>query len=197
MQLHLNDLLSTDLSELKDYIVDSDDGKLFDRPCGDQHYRLLAYISTILPDGSRILELGTRWGVSSVALSKNINVNVTTCDIEDQSMYVKRENVKFIQADGFDLLEEYKDVDLIFMDVDPHDGIQEKKMIKKLSELDFKGILILDDIHLNKEMESLWNSIPFDKFDITQFGHYSGTGIVFFGDHEFSIIQTLRKKANT
>lgn len=193
MQIHLNDLLNTDLSELKEFIVDSDDGRLFDRPCGDQHYRLLAYISTILPNGSKILEIGTRWGVSSVALSKNQNVHVTTCDIEDQASFVKRENVKFIQADGFDLLEEYKDVDLIFMDVDPHDGIQEKKMLKKLSDIDFKGILILDDIHLNKEMENFWNSIPFDKFDITQFGHYSGTGIVFFGNQSFTILQTLRK----
>lgn len=193
MQIHLNDLLNTDLSELKEFIVDSDDGRLFDRPCGDQHYRLLAYISTILPNGSKILEIGTRWGVSSVALSKNQSVHVTTCDIEDQASFVKRENVKFIQADGFDLLEEYKDVDLIFMDVDPHDGIQEKKMLKKLSDIDFKGILILDDIHLNKEMENFWNSIPFDKFDITQFGHYSGTGIVFFGNQSFTILQTLRK----
>lgn len=194
MQLHLNDLLNIELSELKEYIVDSDDGKLFDRPCGDQHYRLLAYISIILPDDSKILELGTRWGVSSVALSKNNNVSVVTCDIEDRSFYVKRENVKFIQADGFDLLEEYKDVDLIFMDVDPHDGVQEKKMIKKLVDLNYKGILILDDIHLNKEMEDLWNSIHVDKYDLTQFGHYSGTGIVFFGDQDFTILQTLRKK---
>lgn len=193
MQIHLNDLLNVDLSDLKKFVVDSDDGKLFENPCGDQHYRLLAYISSILPDGSRVFEIGTRWGVSSVALSKNPNVSVTTCDIEDQSNYVKRKNVKFIQADGFDLLEEYKDVELIFMDVDPHDGIQEEKMVKKLIDIGFKGILLLDDINLNTNMKKFWNSIPFDKFDITQFGHYSGTGIVFFGDQSFTILQTLRK----
>lgn len=193
MQINITDLLKFDLSDLKDYVVDSDDGRLFERPCGDQHYRLLAYISSILPDGSKVLEIGTRWGVSSVALSKNSNVSVTTCDIEDMSNFVKRENVKFVQADGHDLIEEYKNVDLIFMDVDPHDGIQERKMLLKLIDIDFKGILLLDDIHLNKEMESFWNSIQHDKFDLTQFGHYSGTGIVFFGDQKFSFLQVLRE----
>jgi hypothetical protein len=56
-------------------------------------------------------------------------------------------------------------------------------MINKLIEIDFKGILLLDDIHLNAEMQALWDWIPIvKKIDLTKFGHNSGTGVVMFGD---------------
>lgn len=194
MQIHINDLLSINISDLAHYVSWSDDGKLFEFPVGNQHYRLLAYISTLLPDNSTIFEIGTRWGVSAVALSRNKRVNVITCDIEKQFDFTLPSNVEFILGDGFDILENYTHANVIFMDVDPHDGIQEKKMIDKLIKIGFKGVLVLDDIHLNKDMNDLWNSIPLDKYDLTQFGHYSGTGIIFFGDTEFSVLHTIRKK---
>lgn len=201
MQLHINDVLETDVSHFKKYVDWSDDGKLIENRAGDQHYRLLAYISSIIPDGSTIFEIGTRWGVSAAALSSNKNVKVVTCDIEDsildKSPSIKEiENIEFVIGDGFYLIEKYKDAHIIFMDVDPHDGVQEVKMLKKLEEVNFRGILLLDDIHLNKEMNNFWNSIKQDKYDLTSLGHYSGTGIVFFGDDEFTILQTLRKKIN-
>ena len=56
-------------------------------------------------------------------------------------------------------------------------------MISKLIEMDFKGILLLDDIHLNPEMQSFWDWIPVGrKVDLTRLGHHSGTGAVLFGD---------------
>jgi predicted O-methyltransferase YrrM len=195
MQIHINDLFVSDLvSDLVKHVNWSDDGKLIEQPPGNQHYRLLAHISNSLPDGAIVFEIGTRWCVSAVALSRNPNINVVTCDIEKQFDMTLPSNVEFILGDGFEVLENYIHANVIFMDVDPHDGIQERKMIKKLSELNFKGILVLDDIHLNKEMNDVWNEIDLDKFDATQIGHYSGTGIVFFGDQSFSVLQTIRKK---
>jgi predicted O-methyltransferase YrrM len=194
MQLHINNFVKTDISHLKKFVEWSDDGKLFEN--NGQHYRLLAYISSILPNGSKIFEIGTRWGVSAVALSNNKNVSVITCDIDDcieDSPSVKDiPNVTCVIGDGFNLIDEHINAEVIFMDVDPHDGVQETRMINKLIECEYKGILFLDDIHLNKEMNDFWNSIQLDKVDLTQFGHYSGTGIVFFGDQEFKILQTLR-----
>jgi hypothetical protein len=196
MQIHVNDVFVNDLvSDLVKYVNWSDDGKLFEHPPGNQHYRLLAHISNVLPDGATIFEIGTRWGVSAVALSRNPNVKVVTCDIEKQFDMTLPSNVEFVLGVGFDVLENYTHADVIFMDVDPHDGIQERKMIKKLMDLKFKGILMLDDIHLNKVMNDFWNEITLDKFDATQLGHYSGTGIVFFGDQDFSILQTIRNKS--
>lgn len=201
MQIYIDDLLQVDVSEFKKYVDWSDDGKLIENKAGDQHYRFLAYISTLLPDGSTIFEIGTRWGASAAALSKNKNVHVVTCDIrdaiEDQKPSIKDiPNIEFIIGDGFDLIEKYKDSKIIFMDVDPHDGVQERKMIQKLIDVEFKGILLLDDIHLNKEMNDFWKSITQDKCDLTSIGHYSGTGIVFFGDEELTMLQTLRTKLN-
>lgn len=194
MQIHVNDFLDIDISDLKKYVDWSDDGKLFEH--NGQHYRLLAYISSIMPSGSKIFEIGTRWGVSAVALSRNPEVRVVTCDIQDccGSHLQEFSNIQRVTGDGFDLIDEHIDADLIFMDVDPHDGVQETKMISKLIDKGYNGILLLDDIHLNDEMKNFWNSITnLYKYDLTQFGHYSGTGIVFFGDQEFTILQTLRK----
>ena len=48
-----------------------------------------------------------------------------------------------------------------------------------LKTINYLGVLILDDIHLNKEMKFFWENINEDKLDISVFGHSSGTGVVF------------------
>jgi hypothetical protein len=70
----------------------------------------------------------------------------------------------------------------IFIDVDPHDGIQETKMIQKLVDKKYKGYVLLDDIHLNQAMQNFWDSIPVTvrKVDLTEIGHWSGTGLLIF-----------------
>lgn len=197
MQIHINSLVKTDITDLHKYVSWSQDRDAFLYPIGNQHYKLFAYISTILPPGSKILEIGTRWGSSAAAFSRNEDVHVFTCDLEDQlkgEPSIKDiQNVTFMECDGFDVLEEYINCDLIFIDVDPHDGVQEVKMIQRLKDLNFKGILLLDDINLNPEMQMVWNSITLPKFDLTKLGHYSGTGIVFFGNQDFSILHTMEK----
>lgn len=195
MQIHINDLVKTNVSDLHKYVSWCIDGDAFLYPIGNQHYTLFAYISTILPPGSKILEIGTRGGASAAAFSRNKDVNIVTCDLEDQltgSPSIKDiPNVQFFVRDGLELID--NEYDLIFIDVDPHDGVQERKMLQKLNEINFKGILLLDDIHVNPEMEMFWNSITVPKFDLTKIGHYSGTGIAFFGDQDFSILHSLEK----
>ena len=174
MQIRINDLVKTDISDLHKYIEWSQDKEYFLYPFGKEHYKLFAYISTILPPGSRIFEIGTRWGSSAAAFSRNKDVHVFTCDLEDQltgSPSIKDiDNVTFMQCDGLEILEEYINCDLIFIDVDPHDSVQEIKMIQNLKDLNFKGILLLDDIGLNPEMQMVWNSITLPKFDLTKLG---------------------------
>ena len=68
----------------------------------------------------------------------------------------------------------------ICLDVDPHDGQFEPKFIKWLVENSYKGVLILDDVHLNPPMQKFWNEVTLSKHDITEFGHFSGTGVVLF-----------------
>ncbi len=68
------------------------------------------------------------------------------------------------------------------LDVDPHDGIQERDFFKFFEEIGYEGIVVLDDIYVNKEMNDFWNNIKQPKLDLTDIGHWSGTGIVLFGN---------------
>lgn len=171
----------------------SDDGKLFLYPPGNQHYKLLGYLSSQLKPGSKILEIGTRWGVSAVALASNKKITVTTCDLEDQlgenhDDLRNVENIEYVIDDGYNLLDKCHEYSLIFIDVDPHDGVQERKMIQKLVDLKYKGFVLMDDIHLNRDMIEMWRWIPVKKADLTRFGHYSGTGLLMFFGSDVSEI---------
>ena len=58
--------------------------------------------------------------------------------------------------------------DLIFIDVDPHEGIVEYDMLLWLKENNFKGLILFDDIHLGpghmgitsgNSMQQFWDKI--------------------------------------
>jgi predicted O-methyltransferase YrrM len=158
----------------------TDDGMYFFWPPGREHYHLLAYFASMVPSGSKILEIGTRSGVSAISMrAGNKDISITTCDLENT--FIGHESIDFRQINGLDLMEEFKDCPFIFIDVDPHDGVQERVMIAKLKEVGFKGILVLDDIKLNQDMCDFWNEIDVEKYNFTNFGHHSGTGVVNFG----------------
>ena len=68
----------------------------------------------------------------------------------------------------------------------------EREIIAFLISKSWTGILLLDDILDNwtpllsgaspKAMLSFWNSIEYEKYDLSNIGHYSGTGLVNIGD---------------
>lgn len=145
---------------------------------GKEHYRLLAYVSTLY-NNQVIFDVGTNKCMSALALSYNKSNKIKTYDIikllpENPSV----DNIEYILGDST------KDSDLmncplIFLDVD-HDGTYENIFYEHLKNINWKGILILDDIHLNDEMKNFWNRIEEKKYDITNIGHWSGTGLVVF-----------------
>ena len=65
-------------------------------------------------------------------------------------------------------------------DVDPHDGIIEREFLNWLDANNYKGIVFFDDIHLNPAMQAIWDSINKEKYDLTDLGHYSGSGIAIY-----------------
>lgn len=150
----------------------------FHMESGKEHYRLLMYISTLY-NNDVIFDVGTNKCMSALALSYNKSNRVKTYDIikllpENPNV----DNIEYILGDST------KDVDLqkcpvIFLDVD-HDGIYEDIFYGHLKSINWKGILILDDIHLNEPMKKFWNRIEEKKYDITNIGHWSGTGLVVF-----------------
>ena len=74
------------------------------------------------------------------------------------------------------------------IDIDHYETI-ETQIINRLKELDFSGLILLDDTTnhpdpvINKCMNRLWDNINESKFDFTQYGHFSGTGVVVMNDN--------------
>lgn len=171
------ELDSLDTKYISNYNLEHDP-TYYHLPAGREHYRLLMYISTLF-NGEVLFDVGTNRCVSAIALSYNIKNSIKTFDVVQLlGQNPKINNVEYLIGDSM------KDIDLlkspfIFLDVN-HDGLYENQFYEFLVEREWKGILALDDIHLNTPMKSFWERIAERKFDITDKGHWSGTGLVIF-----------------
>lgn len=154
---------------------------------GGEHYKLLSYLSDLF-ENEIILDLGTRDGLSALVLSKNKKNKVITYDLLPKpSEMLKFENLipncEFKQLNIFDEdTDIIKKSKLIFLDLDPHDGIQETKFIEVLESIDYKGIIVCDDIEWFPAMSYWWNKLSQKKYNVTKYGHGSGTGIIDFSN---------------
>jgi predicted O-methyltransferase YrrM len=155
-----------------------------------EHYRLLSYLCKT-EDNITLIDAGTCNGHSCLAMAQNKNNKVITYDIQFKSFnfFNEYENIEFKQLDiNEELPEIIKSAKIILLDIDPHDGIQEKKFTDYLIKIGYKGYLICDDIFLNSGMKNWWESINIEKYDVTEVGHFSGTGIINFNeDKNFEI----------
>jgi predicted O-methyltransferase YrrM len=174
-----------------EYLVHLD---YYDNLAGDQEYRLYSYLSEFFND-SFILDIGTLNGRSAVALSHNESNTVLSFDIndhikDDNHVIYSKSNIKFNKNFTLDCLtpEIIKKTKIVMIDIDHHGGT-ELKIMEKLKILNFKGLIILDDImnhpdpNINMEMKELWDKIPYNKYDVTEYAHWSGTGIVVMNDN--------------
>ena len=148
---------------------------------GQEHYRLLAHISQN-DDLVDILDVGTLKGCSALAFSVNSKNKVRSFNVLNQlDLNNTPLNAEFI-IDNV-LNGNYNSVILgskyIMLDT-YHDGTFEKEFYDYLISINYKGYLLLDDIHLNFEMERFWGSITKEKYDLTSIGHSTGTGVVYF-----------------
>lgn len=146
---------------------------------GKEHYRLLAHLSDRFA-GNLVLDIGTNRGASAVALSRNPKTKVVSYDIVDVlETKIKLRNLKFRVRD---VLKDPKNIikaKLILLDT-AHDGTFENIFFDFLVNHSYKGYLLLDDIWLNDPMKEFWNSIAVEKYDLSEYGHWSGTGLVVF-----------------
>jgi predicted O-methyltransferase YrrM len=181
-----NEILDTFSMKNHEYLVTPD---YYDNKSGDQEYRLYSYLSTFF-NNSIILDVGTLHGRSAVALSHNNSNSIITYDIYDHinntnHIVYSKNNIKFNLKNVFDDLTEHfvQRVSIVMIDVD-HYETYERQLIDKLKELNFSGIIILDDItkhpdpEVNVCMNRLWNGITDKKYDVTKYAHWSGTGII-------------------
>ena len=158
--------------------------------CGKQHYRLLAYLSTLYND-STIIDIGTHRGNSALALSYNKTNTIYSFDIVDNVANPNirsRENIQFQMDNLFEpegrakWTETIMKCPFIFLDVDPHNGTMEIDFYEFLESIQYPGFVVCDDIWHFKEMRNeFWYKIPYqNRVDITEVGHWSGTGIFSF-----------------
>jgi len=177
-----NDLLDQiDMSQIQeDAYLDVDN--YISQKSGENHYRLLAHISTLYR-GAKLLDIGTFRGWSALSLSYNPDNKVISYDICQS--FVKspnqlKDNIEYRIGNFLNYPDEIKESPFIFLDVDPHDGIQERQIFDQLEDIGYKGIVMLDDIHHFSGMNSFFNNIKQRKADMTKYGHCTGTGIVYF-----------------
>jgi hypothetical protein len=137
--------------------------------------------------------LGTRAGASAVALSYNPSNTVSSFDIEDKlKAKIERPNIRF-HVDNILLSPEklsvLLDSQLIYLDIDPHDGIQEKVVSDFLLVNNYKGVMLCDDIKVPQKYPGLhdwFNTLPVPFYDISKLGtERYGFGLVDFGYNEW------------
>jgi len=215
MKISLSNLHEAWHGSVRDYYEVRDMKKEFFQEPG-YHYAILSYLSTLFND-SVIVDVGTQHGQSAVALAYNQSNKVYTYDIKDwthKDTLINNplvNNVEFTLRDcihtpwGEKEKEIFESSSLIFLDVDPHDGLQEDIFLEFLLEIEWKGILVVDDIRLEigdseerqgkglghvgagaRGMEEWWESVKVPKYDVTDdyFGHGSGMGVICFNNQE-------------
>ena len=145
-----------------------------------EHYRLIAYLSTLC-DHSVIFDIGSNLGYSALALSYNDSNHVVSYDLVDCLQLNHSDELTNIEYSIGDVLKDQRLLNspLIMLDTN-HDGVFENIAYAFLKQNSYKGLLFLDDIHLNQAMEEFWDSITESKEDLTDLGHWSGSGIVEF-----------------
>jgi predicted O-methyltransferase YrrM len=181
-----NDLLDNFNMKNFEYLVTP---TYYNLKSGEQEYKLYSYLTTFF-NNTVILDIGTSHGTSAVALSHNCSNKIISYDIIDcirnsNHLIYTKQNIEFrIKNILEDLNTEFlNNIKIIMIDID-HYGEMEKKIIERLNELKFSGIIILDDVfnhpdnYIKESMKKLWDNITQKKIDVTKYGHWSGTGLI-------------------
>ena len=158
---------------------------------GKEHYKMLAYFSTLFND-KVLLDVGTFLGGSALALGFNKSNKVVSIDVKYQvEIEVNEPNIEFLEGDimnSKDGKELIHSASFILYDT-VHLGNLEREFHQYLESSNWVGICIWDDIKyrhtgsVRQEMQDFWNTIPDDrKYDISKYAHFTGTGLVWYGD---------------
>jgi hypothetical protein len=193
-----DEVINLDITHLRDISLNSHDW----HESGVSEYRLYAYLSTKFND-SIILDIGTHRGGSALSLSYNERNKIRSYDILEQgASTIKKDNISWhIGQFTEDSEIDWDNVSIVMLDVGWHTGKEEREMMQFLRDKGWEGIILHDDIDtpFSRELRAahpklqhceeilwpenniMWNEIPEEKFDVSDIGHCSGTGLVNFG----------------
>jgi hypothetical protein len=156
----------------------------FNQPAGQEHYKLLVYLSQYF-NNCLISDIGTHSGASALALSQNLSNKVFSLDVVNhRNGNSFPSNIEFCIGNfktEENIQKKILSSSLILLDID-HQYINEQWMYEFLVRNDWKGMLLCDDIHYFQPLHKFWANIKHPKYDLTRYGHSSGTGCVLFGD---------------
>ena len=179
-------LNSLDLKELFQFSIWHSDYRWLNKPAGTDPYRLYSYLSWQFPPNITLIDIGTFVGNSALALSHNPNVKVISYNIQDDIGNPKysvknKSNIELRIKNCIEDIDILLKSPLILLDT-MHNGDFEKELIELLIKNKYNGIVICDDIYLNNEMKLFWDWVPIKKIDLTNIGHWSGTGAIIFDE---------------
>lgn len=169
-----------DLTRFDKHVINPEHRNYFFDTDFREHYRLIAHLSTFF-HGSTLFDIGTNKGYSSLALSYNADNVVVSYDLVACRELGHPEELTHIEYRLGDVRQDSRLLSspLIMLDTN-HDGEFEHEFYDFLKAHRYQGILFLDDIHLNEPMKAFWQHIEEPKEDITDLGHWSGSGLVIF-----------------
>lgn len=188
-----------DMSQALEYISWNPQSKEFlSKDSGEEHYKLLNFLAKQVAQTTKsckVSDVGTLYGCSALSFAfGHPSVQVTTYDINNA--VPNSPNIKTI-ANVSNITRKYMsgqlDIpnivqsDIVLLDIDPHQGTEELKFYQRLKQHGFKGLLLVDDIMLNEGMKAFWSEVDLPKYDITKYGHWTGTGIVVFDENTIDV----------
>lgn len=136
----------------------------------------------------QVIELGGAMGVWDLMVLQTLPLesklwSITLPEHGLEFSYIDKEYPNFVPILGDDLnLENWpKNLNLCDTDLWFFDSKHEEEHLRKELELYTKyfkkgAILLFDDIH-SFGLESVWNELPYEKYDATDPLHYSGYGV--------------------
>lgn len=162
----------------------------FNKPSGVEHYRLLIHLGYSFND-IIISDIGTHRGCSALALAQNQKNKIFSVDIKNiRENDIGLPNVEFCVGNfetDKNIQEKILQSTLISLDID-HEYTHEIWMYNFLTEKNWNGVMVCDDINLFGPMNKFWSEIKHKKIDITKYGHGSGTGVIIFCENfEFDL----------
>lgn len=150
----------------------------FHEKSGREHFRLLMHISKLF-NKQLLFDYKTDKCIAAAALSSSLTNRVNSYDTTKKLFSNPiLPGVKYCYGHVIsdpDLIKSH----FIFLD-NGGDTDDTNVIFNHLRKINWRGLVILDDILVSDNMKKFWNDIPEEKYDISNIGHWSGSALINF-----------------